>query len=42
LANKGVSLAPYHDWASKVPAQLQTDVAKVEADIASGAITVKP
>lgn len=42
LANKGVSLAPYHDWASKVPTQLKADVAKVEADIASGTITVQP
>jgi len=42
LANKGVSLAPYHDWASKVPSQLKADVAKVQADIASGTITVQP
>jgi basic membrane protein A len=42
LANKGVSLAPYHDWASKVPASLQSEVSQVEADIASGTITVKP
>jgi basic membrane protein A len=42
LKNKGVSLAPYHDWASKIPTQLKTDVAKVQADIASGTITVNP
>jgi basic membrane protein A and related proteins len=38
LANGGVALAPYHDFASKVPAQLQSELATVKADIISGKI----
>jgi basic membrane protein A and related proteins len=41
VANKGVGLAPYHDWATKVPQTLQTEVNQVLADIASGKIVVK-
>jgi basic membrane protein A len=38
LANGGVGLAPYHDFASKVPASLQAELATVKADIISGKI----
>ena len=38
LANGGVRLAPYHDFASKVPASLQTEIATVKAAIISGKI----
>jgi basic membrane protein A len=38
LANGGVGLAPYHDFASKIPASLQSEVSKVKADIISGKI----
>jgi basic membrane protein A and related proteins len=38
LANGGVTLAPYHDFASKVPAALQSELAKVKAGIISGSI----
>jgi basic membrane protein A len=38
LANGGVGLAPFHDFASKVPASLQSELAKVKAGIISGSI----
>ena len=40
LANNGVSLAPYHDFDSKVPADLKAEIDKLKTDISSGAITV--
>ncbi|MGH8963113.1 MAG: BMP family lipoprotein [Jatrophihabitantaceae bacterium] len=40
LSNNGTGLAPYHDFASKVPSALQTQLAKVKADIISGAIKI--
>ena len=40
LANDGTGLAPYHDWASKVPQALQTEVNQVKQDIISGKITI--
>ncbi|MGC5018596.1 BMP family lipoprotein [Micromonospora sp. DT47] len=40
LANNGVSIAPYHDFDSKVPADLKAEVEKIKADIAAGTITV--
>ncbi|MEV4845668.1 BMP family ABC transporter substrate-binding protein [Micromonospora matsumotoense] len=40
LANNGVSIAPYHDFDSKVPADLKAEVDKLKADIAAGTITV--
>jgi basic membrane protein A and related proteins len=41
LANGGAVLAPLHDWATKVPASLQSELASVGAKIASGAIVPK-
>ena len=38
LANGGVGLAPYHDFASKIPPALQSEVAQIKADIISGKI----
>jgi len=38
LANGGVQLAPYHDFASKVPAALQSELAQIKAGIISGSI----
>ena len=38
LANGGVVLAPFHDFASKVPASLQTELAQVKSGIVSGSI----
>jgi len=40
LANNGVSIAPYHDFDSKVPAALKAEVDKVKADIIAGTIKV--
>ncbi|MGO9081728.1 MAG: BMP family lipoprotein [Streptosporangiaceae bacterium] len=38
LANGGVTLAPYHDFASKIPASLQSEITKIKAAIISGKI----
>ena len=38
LANGGVTLAPYHDFASKVPAALQSEIQQLEAGVANGSI----
>jgi basic membrane protein A len=38
LANGGVGLAPFHTFASKVPAALKAELAKIKADIISGKI----
>jgi basic membrane protein A and related proteins len=40
LANGGVSIADYHDYASKVPAELDSAVQDVKAKIVSGEIKV--
>jgi basic membrane protein A and related proteins len=38
LANGGVSLAPYHDFATVIPASLQAEINSLKADIISGKI----
>ena len=38
LANGGAVLAPFHTWATKVPATLQAEVKSVEAQIIAGKI----
>lgn len=40
LANDGTGLAPFHDFDSKVPAALKTQLDQVKADIVSGAIKI--
>jgi basic membrane protein A len=40
LKNGGTGLAPFHDYASKVPAALKAQLAKVKADIESGSIKI--
>jgi len=40
LANNGVSIAPYHDFDSKVPADLKAEVEKLKADIIAGTVKV--
>jgi basic membrane protein A len=40
LSNDGTGLAPYHDFEGKVPADLQTQLDKVKADIISGTIKI--
>ncbi len=41
LQNNGTGLAPYHDFAGKVPSALQSQLAQVKSDIVSGKITIK-
>jgi basic membrane protein A and related proteins len=38
LSNGGAVLAPYHDWATKVPASLQAELKTVQQAIISGSI----
>ncbi len=40
LKNSGVGLAPFHDFTSKVPSTLQSELDAAKADIISGKITV--
>ena len=40
LANGGAILAPYHDFASQVPASLQAELAQIKTEIENG--TIKP
>lgn len=40
LANNGVSLAPYHDFDSKIDAGLKAEIEQLKADIISGKIVV--
>jgi basic membrane protein A len=42
LANNGVSLAPFHDFASKIPASVQTELGTLKAGIIAGTISVDP
>lgn len=41
LENEGVSLAPFHDFDSKVPAELKTELETLKADIISGKVKVE-
>jgi basic membrane protein A len=40
LANNGTGLSPYHDFATKVPAALQSQINAVKADIIAGKIKI--
>jgi basic membrane protein A len=40
LENNGVSIAPYHEFDSKVPAELKAEVDKLKQDIISGTVKV--
>ena len=40
LKNKGVSLAPYHDLNSKVPAKLKSEILKIKNDIITGKLKI--
>jgi basic membrane protein A len=40
LENNGVSLAPYHEFDSKIPADLKSEVDKLKADIIAGTVKV--
>ena len=41
LANDGVGLAPFHDWADRVPAELAAEVDALTARIESGELVVE-
>ena len=41
LDNSGTGLAPYHDFDSKVPAALKTEVDALKADVVSGKIKIE-
>ncbi len=41
LENNGVGLAPYHDFESKVPAELNTKIEELKAQIIDGTIVVE-
>jgi basic membrane protein A len=40
LENNGTGLAPFHEFDSKIPADLKSEIDQVKADIISGKITV--
>jgi basic membrane protein A and related proteins len=40
LENDGVAIAPYHDFDSKVPADLKSEIDKLKEDIISGTVQV--
>jgi basic membrane protein A and related proteins len=40
LSNGGTGLAPFHEFASKVPASVQTELDQIKADIISGKIAI--
>lgn len=42
LANGGVALAPYHDFASKIPTSVTSKLATIKTGIESGKISVNP
>jgi basic membrane protein A len=42
LANGGVALAPFHQFASKVPASVKAELAKLKAGIIAGKISLDP
>jgi len=41
LANKGVALAPLHNFESMVPAELKAEIEQLKADIIAGKLSVK-
>jgi basic membrane protein A len=41
LENQGTGLAPFHNFDSKVPADLKAEIDKIKADILSGAIKIE-
>jgi basic membrane protein A and related proteins len=42
LANNGVTLAPYHDYAKVIPASVQKELQTIKAGIVAGKISVNP
>jgi basic membrane protein A len=42
LKNDGVGLAPFHEWDSKVPAELKSKIDELKKGIADGSVSVDP
>ena len=42
LENEGVGIAPYQDWESKVPADVQSKVEEYQQQIIDGTLTIEP
>jgi basic membrane protein A len=42
LANNGVSLSPFHDFATKIPASEKTELVKLRTGIIAGTVSVDP
>ncbi|MGH7903978.1 MAG: BMP family lipoprotein [Candidatus Dormibacteraceae bacterium] len=42
LSNGGVALSPYHDFASKIPSSLQSEISAAKQGIIAGSISVDP
>jgi len=40
LKDDGVGLSPYHDWDTKLPADVKAAVDKAKADVIAGTVTV--
>ena len=40
LKEGGVGLAPYHDWDSKIPAEIKAKVDAAKAEVVAGSFTV--
>jgi basic membrane protein A and related proteins len=41
LENKGTGLSPYHEWDSKIPAELKSEIDEIEQQIIDGTIPIK-
>jgi len=41
LENEGAYLAPFHDFDSKIPAEVKAEIEKLKADIIAGTVTVE-
>src|SRR5437588_4953345 len=39
ISNNGIGLAPYHEWDSKVPANVKTQITQAESGLKNGSIT---
>ena len=40
IANKGVLLSPFHDFDSKIPADLKAEIATLQTALGNGSVTV--
>ncbi|MEQ7126293.1 BMP family ABC transporter substrate-binding protein [Actinopolymorpha sp. B11F2] len=41
LENKGTGLSPYHEWDSKIPAELKAEIEEIEQQIIDGTIPIE-